>query len=204
MPKQRISLSMIKDVIRLKWHANLSHEQIATTLKVSKGVVAKYVSLATVAGLDWETVQHWNELQLSNVLLPRAATSQPFVEPDWGRIHQELDRKGMTLMALVAGVRGRPPRGAHLALHAVLRALQGVRPHAQALDAGSTGALARSCSSTLPVPLCPSPTAPAPRCSSRTWPPPAMSSPVPPRRSAWTTGSTAWCVRCTSTAVCRS
>jgi len=100
MPKQRMSLLMIKDVIRLKWHAQLSHEQIAATLKVSKGVVAKYVGLATVAGLDWETVQHWNELQLSNVLLPRAAASQPFVEPDWDRIHQELDRKGMTLMLL--------------------------------------------------------------------------------------------------------
>ena len=97
MPKQRMSLPMINDVIRLKWHAHLSHEQIATTLKVSKGVVAKYVSLATVAGLDWETIQHWNELQLANVLLPRTATSQPFVEPDWGRIHQELDRKGVTL-----------------------------------------------------------------------------------------------------------
>lgn len=100
MPKQRMSLPMIKDVIRLKWHARLSYEQIATTLKVSKGVVAKYVSLATVAGLDWETVQHWNERQLSSALLPRAATSQPFVEPDWGRIHRELDRKGMTLMLL--------------------------------------------------------------------------------------------------------
>ncbi|WP_418320072.1 hypothetical protein [Piscinibacter sakaiensis] len=91
---------MIKDVIRLKWHGKLSHEQIATTLKVSKGVVAKYVSLATVAGLDWQTVQHWNERQLSNALLPRAVTSQPFVEPDWGCIHRELDRKGMTLMLL--------------------------------------------------------------------------------------------------------
>jgi len=91
---------MIKDVIRLKWHARLSYEQIATTLKVSKGVVAKYVNLATVAGLDWETVRHWNEQQLSSALLPRAATSQPFVEPDWGRIHRELDRKGMTLMLL--------------------------------------------------------------------------------------------------------
>ena len=100
MPKQRMSLPMIKDVIRLKWHAQLSYEQIATTLKVSKGAVAKYVSLATVAGLDWETVQHWNERQLSSALLPRAATSQPFVEPDWGRIHRELDRKGMTLMLL--------------------------------------------------------------------------------------------------------
>lgn len=69
-----MSLPMIKDVIRLKWHAQLSYEQIATTLKVSKGVVAKYVNLATVAGLDWETVQHWNERQLSSALLPRAAT----------------------------------------------------------------------------------------------------------------------------------
>lgn len=100
MPKQRMSLPMIKDVIRLKWHARLSHERIATTLKVSKGVVAKYVGLASAAGLDWETVQDWSEQRLSTALLPRSTASQPFVEPDWGRIHRELDRKGMTLMLL--------------------------------------------------------------------------------------------------------
>lgn len=100
MPKQRMSLPMIKDVIRLKWHARLSHESIATTLNVSKGVVAKYVGLASAAGLDWETVQDWSEQRLSTALLPRSTTSQPFVEPDWGRIHRELDRKGMTLMLL--------------------------------------------------------------------------------------------------------
>jgi transposase len=100
MPKQRMSLPMIKDVIRLKWHARLSHERIATTLKISKGVVAKYVGLASAAGLDWETVQDWSEQRLSTALLPRSTASQPFVEPDWGRIHRELDRKGMTLMLL--------------------------------------------------------------------------------------------------------
>jgi len=91
---------MIKDVIRLKWHAQLSHEQIATALMVSKGVVAKYVALASAAGLDWETVQDWSEKRLGSVLLPRSANAQPFVEPDWARIHRELDRKGMTLMLL--------------------------------------------------------------------------------------------------------
>lgn len=100
MPKQRISLRMIKDVIRLKWHAQLSHEQIAATLKVSKGVVAKYVGLASAAGLDWEAVRDWSEQQLSTALLPRAASSRTFVEPDWGRVHRELDRKGVTLMLL--------------------------------------------------------------------------------------------------------
>lgn len=100
MPKRRMSLRMIKDVIRLKSHAQLSHAQIATTLKISKGVVAKYVGLATAAGLDWQTVQDGSEQQLSTALQPRSLASQPIVVPDWGRIHRELDRKGVTLMLL--------------------------------------------------------------------------------------------------------
>lgn len=100
MPKPGISLRMIKDLIRLKWHAQLSHAQIAATLKLSKGVVAKYVALATAADLDWDTVQDWSEQQLSTALQPRTATSQSIVVPDWARIHRELDRKGMTLMLL--------------------------------------------------------------------------------------------------------
>jgi transposase len=100
MPKQKLSLRMIKDVLRLKWHAQLSHEQVAATLKISKGVVAKYLGLATAAGLDWDTVQAWSEQQLSTALQPRSAASLPVVVPDWGRIHRELDRKGVTLMLL--------------------------------------------------------------------------------------------------------
>ena len=55
---------MIKDLIRLKWGAKLSHERIAAALGVSKGVVAKYVGLAEAAGLDWETVKDWEEWRL--------------------------------------------------------------------------------------------------------------------------------------------
>jgi len=95
-----MDLRMIKDVIRLKWAARLTHEEIAATLKVSKGVVAKYVALAGAAGLDWLTVEHWGERELTARLLPRSAEATPVVVPDWGRIHRELDRKGMTLMLL--------------------------------------------------------------------------------------------------------
>ena len=65
-----------------------------------KGVVAKYVGLATAAGLDWDTVQDWSEQQLSAALQPRSVASLAVVVPDWGRIHRELDRKGVTLMLL--------------------------------------------------------------------------------------------------------
>jgi transposase len=33
-------------------------------------------------------------------VLPRAASLTPYVEPDWGRIHQKLSRKGVTLLLL--------------------------------------------------------------------------------------------------------
>jgi predicted DNA-binding protein (UPF0251 family) len=46
MPAQRVGLRMIKDVIRLKWEARLSHDKIATALGISKGLVQKYVALA--------------------------------------------------------------------------------------------------------------------------------------------------------------
>lgn len=95
-----MALRMIKDVIRLKWSSRLTHEEIAAALKVSKGVVAKYVALASAAGLDWQTVQDWDERELVARLLPRSAEASPVVVPDWGRIHRELDRKGVTLMLL--------------------------------------------------------------------------------------------------------
>jgi hypothetical protein len=47
-----MDLRMIKDIIRRK-HQALTHEQIAKTLKVSVGVVCKYLSLDSAVGLDW-------------------------------------------------------------------------------------------------------------------------------------------------------
>lgn len=90
----------IKDVLRLKLDAHLSHERIAAALNISKGVVAKYVSLATAAGLDWAQVQSLDETSLHNRLLGGPQRASSFVPPDYARMHQELRRKGMTLMLL--------------------------------------------------------------------------------------------------------
>jgi len=91
----------IKDVLRLKLEAKLSHERIADALGISKGVVAKYASLAAAAGLDWPTVQSLTETALERHLVGgRADRPSQYVPPDFGRVHQELRRKGMTLMLL--------------------------------------------------------------------------------------------------------
>ena len=44
MPQSRISMSKIVEVLRLKYDSQLSHERIARSLGLSKGVVGKYVS----------------------------------------------------------------------------------------------------------------------------------------------------------------
>lgn len=90
----------IKDVLRLKLDARLSHEQIAAALHISKGVVAKYARLASAAGLDWATISALSEAELEQRLLAKPAKPASYAMPDYGRIHQELRRKGVTLMLL--------------------------------------------------------------------------------------------------------
>ena len=90
----------IKDVLRLKLDAKLSHEQIAAALRISKGVVAKYAGLAAAAGLDWSTVNPLDEAELERRLFARPVQSGRYAMPDYGRIHHELRRKGVTLMLL--------------------------------------------------------------------------------------------------------
>ena len=86
MPAQRVGLRMIKDVIRLKWDARLSHDKIATALGIFKGVVQKYVALAGAAKLDWDEVRDWDEQRLQQALLPASRPPSGFVEPDWARV----------------------------------------------------------------------------------------------------------------------
>jgi transposase len=97
---RRITMRKIKDVLRLKLDARLSHERIAAALHISKGVVSKYVSLATAAGLDWSQIQNMDETALHQRLVGTVVRTSGFVAPDYGRMHQELRRKGMTLMLL--------------------------------------------------------------------------------------------------------
>ena len=100
MPQPRMDIRMIKDILRLKHSGGFSHEAIARSLSISKGVVAKYLSLAGAAGLDWQATVELDEAALERRLLGRSAASTRVVEADFARVHVELRRKGVTLMLL--------------------------------------------------------------------------------------------------------
>ena len=98
MPAKRMNLRMIKDVLRLKYEAHLSHQQIAQALRISKGVVAKYAAAAEAAGLaNWERLRELDETTLEARVLARQGPSHAVAMPDFGRVHQELGRKGVKI-----------------------------------------------------------------------------------------------------------
>jgi len=49
-------MHIIKEVLRLKYDAALSHRQIAAACGISKGVVAKFLALAEANGLKWSNL----------------------------------------------------------------------------------------------------------------------------------------------------
>jgi hypothetical protein len=66
----------IKEVLRLKLDARLSHDQIAAALDLSKGVVTKYVGLAAAAaGPGRCPVARRRDAGAAPVGLPREAAS---------------------------------------------------------------------------------------------------------------------------------
>ena len=82
-----------KDVLRLKLELHHSHEHIATTLGMSKGVVTKYVKLAANAGLHWPQIQGMDEAELHHQLIGPAKRASSFVAPDYACLHQELRQR---------------------------------------------------------------------------------------------------------------
>ena len=91
----------IRDVLRYRHSTGLSLEAIARALSISKGVVAKYLRLASDAGLGWPLPEDLDDAGLEKRLYRQpSARISAFAEPDYAQVHQELKRKGVTLTLL--------------------------------------------------------------------------------------------------------
>ncbi len=53
MPKERLSMRKIKEVLRLRWGCGLSQRQIAESCSIARSTVGEYVLRAQAAGLEW-------------------------------------------------------------------------------------------------------------------------------------------------------
>ena len=74
MPAKRSAMRKIKDVLRLKFEAKLSHERIAAATGISKGAVTNYVQRAVQKGLGWPLPADLDEGQLEGLLFRQNAS----------------------------------------------------------------------------------------------------------------------------------
>lgn len=91
----------IREILRLHHEAHLSQHQIAASLRLSVGVVNKYLQRAQQAHLKWPLPAILDDQGLKQKLKgTKPVVPLRYAEPDYPLIHLELKRKGVTLQLL--------------------------------------------------------------------------------------------------------
>ena len=112
MPRPRIDMRKIREVLRLALGEELSRRQASAASGVPLTTVNDYLRRAASAGLKWPLPGELDDAGLEALLYPPAAPSvvtRPV--PDWQRVHKELRRKGVTLQLLWVEYREAHPDG---------------------------------------------------------------------------------------------
>ena len=102
MPKPRLPVRKIKEVLRLKWELGLSERRIVASCDMARSTVADYLRRAQGAGLSWPLPEDLTDEALQRRLYPPIERLDDSVRPlpDWNVVHQEMRRKGVTLRLL--------------------------------------------------------------------------------------------------------
>ena len=98
---ERLSMRRIREILRLRLEQGLSQRETARAMGVSASTVWDVLTRVKVAGLEWPVDAALDDAALEGRLYPSLAPEAgPLAMPDWRYVHQELRRKGVTLMLL--------------------------------------------------------------------------------------------------------
>ncbi len=100
MPRERLSMRKISEVLRLKHGQNFSTRKIATCCGVGKSTVSSYLSKAEDAGISWPLPEDMTEEKLHALLFKSKPAQVSASVPDWNLVHKELQKKGVTKFLL--------------------------------------------------------------------------------------------------------
>lgn len=99
MPTPSITMRKLKEILRLKYGAKLSHRQIARSLSISASVVSRYANRAAQLGIaEWPLPDEWDDVTLSRAFLKTNITTKKYALPNWVEVHQQLSNKTVTLL----------------------------------------------------------------------------------------------------------
>jgi len=101
----------IREVLRLRWDLERGVREVARSVNVSHSTVIDILRRAEAAGVSWPLPDEFDEARLQQMLYPVVKANREKPEPDWGRVHKELFRKGVTLNLLWLEYRAQHPDG---------------------------------------------------------------------------------------------
>ena len=112
MPQERLTVRKIKEILRLKYEAELSNRAIAAACKVSNSTVGEYLKRAEAAGISWPLGEIGEE-GLYQKLFPEkvVVTERKYPLPDWEEIQKDKRKKGVTLQLLWQEYKEKYPEG---------------------------------------------------------------------------------------------
>ncbi len=113
MPKERLTMRKIKEVLRLKYENALSDSKIANSCCIARSTVADYINKATRAGIRWPIPEGMDETELERLLFPPQVNISPQHrgEPDWSDVYEELKNKDVTKILLWQEYKEKNPQG---------------------------------------------------------------------------------------------
>jgi transposase len=101
VPRPHTAMRKIRDVLRLSSGQGMSLRQTAAAAQVPFTTAADYVRRAKAAGLGWPLPEDLDDDALRAALFgPGAEPAKARPLPDWAEVHNEMHRKGVTLMLL--------------------------------------------------------------------------------------------------------
>ena len=74
MPRPKVAMRRIKEVLRLKEGLGLSDTAVSRSVRIARSTVKEYLDRAAAAGLNWETVAELSEEELDRRLFAAVDT----------------------------------------------------------------------------------------------------------------------------------
>jgi len=102
VPRPRLAMRKVRDILRLAWGQGLSRRQVGAALDIPHTTVADHLRRAAEAGLSWPLPDGLDDAALEAALFggEPAPPTETRPVPDWHDVHRELRRPGVTLMLL--------------------------------------------------------------------------------------------------------
>lgn len=113
MSAKRLTMRKIREILRLRFDFHFTLIQIATSCNIGRSTVFDYLQRFKDSGLSWPLPDDMNDNHLEQILFSTVAKTdiRNRASPDWSVVHQELRRKGVTLMLLWQEYKERQPDG---------------------------------------------------------------------------------------------